>query len=89
MLVEKDVIKDDNNMIVAIGAGAVIGVLILGVAICSVYRWRKKEAGKSGNRESVDLNHQYGAEEYYEYSKHGTNVVDDNDQYNYGDYDDE
>ena len=81
--------EDDNNMIVAIGAGVVIGVLILGVAICAVYRCRKKRAENSGNRESVDLNHQYGAEEYYEYSKHGTNVVDENDQYNYGDYDDE
>ena len=75
--------------LVAIGAGVGGGVLILAVTICAVLRCKKMKAENSGNRESIDLNHQYGAEEYYEYSKHGTNVVDDNDQYNYGDYDDE
>ena len=80
--------SDDKTIVVVIGAGGG-GVLILVLAICALFRCRKKRAEKSGNRESVDLNHQYGAEEYYEYSKHGTNVVDENDQYNYGDYDDE
>ena len=37
--------------------------------------------------QSVDLNQQYGTDEYYHYMKHDTNVVDDNDMYNYGDCD--
>ena len=72
---------------VVIGAGGGVGVLILALAVFAVLRCRKEKAVKSGNRESVDLNQQYGTDEYYHYMKHDTNVVDDNDMYNYGDCD--
>ena len=79
--------SEDNSMNAATGAGAGAGVLILAVAVFAVLRCRKENATKSENRESVDLNHQYGTDEYYQYMKHDTNVVDDNDMYNYGDCD--
>ena len=78
---------EDNSMLVAIGGGAGAGVLILAMAIFALLRYNKKKEDRSGNRESIDLNQQYGADEYYEYMKHDTNVVDDNDMYNYGDGD--
>ena len=79
--------SEDNSMNAATGAGAGAGVLILAVAVFAVLRCRKENATKSENRESVDLNQQYGTDEYYQYMKHDTNVVDDNDMYNYGDCD--
>ena len=69
------------------GAGGGGFVLILLLSVFAVLRCNKKKEDRSGNRESIDLNQQYGADEYYEYMKHDTNVVDDNDMYNYNDCD--
>ena len=79
--------EEHDTMYAAFGVGGGGGVLILALAVFAVLRYKKRNASKSGNRESVDLNQQYGADEYYEYMKHDTNVVDDNDMYNYNDCD--
>ena len=79
--------SDYNTMYVTLGAGGGGCVLILSLTVFAVLRCNKKKEDRSGNRESIDLNQQYGADEYYEYMKHDTNVVDDNDMYNYNDCD--
>ena len=58
----------------------VIAAVVLGV--------RRRRAG--AGRESVDINMEYGAREYYQ-DEDTTNVVDENDMYrtdNYADYSD-
>ena len=62
---------------------ALLALVIVGV-VCL-----KKRSQENKTRESVDLNTEYGAEQYYEYQE--TNVVDDNEMYradNYADYSD-
>ena len=77
-----------------VGSGAV-GVMILGLAFCCIYKCLTKKERKGGKlegnygRASIDSNLQYGVDkEYYQYQydKKQTRVVDANEMYTSYDY---